>query len=62
LVLLKGLAAIFYFYPPQICKSASKGIFETSREFSPSKARKMRAALDYKPVFTRNASGKGRKS
>jgi hypothetical protein len=35
LVLLKGLAAIFYFYPPQIFKSASNVAFETSRAILP---------------------------
>src|SRR5580704_13559342 len=40
LVLLKGLAAILDFYPPQIFKSESNVEFETSRGFSPSEARK----------------------
>src|ERR1700733_264542 len=35
LVLLKGLAAIFYVYPPQIFKSESNVAFETSRAIFP---------------------------
>src|ERR1700743_3155212 len=40
LVLLKGLAAILDFYPPQFFNSESKVAFEPSRAFSPSDARK----------------------